>query len=99
MNTHRNRVPPVHKQLCTFRVDGMLFGIDVRDVQEVICHQRMTQVPLAPRLIGGLINLRGQIVTALHLRERLGLPAGGRRRRAHECRRPAPRRRRQPDRR
>ena len=43
-------------------------------VQEVIRHQAMTRVPLAPKLIGGLINLRGQIVTAIDLRLRLGLP-------------------------
>jgi purine-binding chemotaxis protein CheW len=34
----------------------------------------MTRVPLAPKLIGGLINLRGQIVTAIDLRLRLALP-------------------------
>ena len=43
-------------------------------MQEVIRHQAMTRVPLAPKLIGGLINLRGQIVTAIDLRLRLGLP-------------------------
>lgn len=67
------------KQLCTFLVDGLLFGIDVTRVQEVIRHQAMTPVPLAPPVVQGLINLRGQIVTAIDLRRRLGLsprPAG-----------------------
>ncbi len=62
------------QQFCTFWLDGLLFGIEVEKVQEVIRHQAMTRVPLAPALIGGLINLRGQIVTAIDLRLRLGLP-------------------------
>ena len=62
------------QQFCTFFLDGLLFGIEVEKVQEVIRHQTMTRVPLAPPLIGGLINLRGQIVTAIDLRLRLGLP-------------------------
>jgi purine-binding chemotaxis protein CheW len=62
-------------QICTFRLDRYVFGIDVRQVQEVLRPQTMTRVPLAPSLVRGLINLRGQIVTAFDLRERLGLPA------------------------
>ena len=62
------------QQYCTFYLDGLLFGIEVEKVQEVIRHQSMTPVPLAPKLIGGLINLRGQIVTAIDLRLRLALP-------------------------
>lgn len=61
-------------QLCTFGVDDMLFGVDVTRVQEVIRFQEMTAVPLAPAVVRGLINLRGQIVMAVDLRARLGLP-------------------------
>ena len=61
------------RRLCTFYLDGMLFGIDVDAVQEVLRFQAMTPVPLAPRVVAGLINLRGQIVTALDLRRRLEL--------------------------
>ena len=63
------------RQLCTFLVDGMLFGVDVMNVQEVIRYQEMTVVPLACSMIRGLINLRGQIVTAIEMRARLGLAA------------------------
>lgn len=67
------------RQYCTFLLDGQPFGIDVMEVQEVVRHQEMTRVPLAPAVVRGLINLRGQIVTAIDLRRRLGLPdrAGG----------------------
>jgi purine-binding chemotaxis protein CheW len=59
---------------CTFFLDDALFGIEVLKVQEVIRYQEMTQVPLASSVVRGLINLRGQIVTAIDLRQRLGLP-------------------------
>jgi len=67
------------QQFCTFLLDGHVFGTPVPKVQEVIQHQEMTRVPLAPDVISGLINLRGQIVSAIDLRRRLGLedrPAG-----------------------
>lgn len=57
----------------TFQVAELRFGVDVERVQEVLRFQEMTRVPLAPAVIGGLINLRGQIVTAVDLRLRLGL--------------------------
>jgi purine-binding chemotaxis protein CheW len=61
------------KQFSTFVVDGLLFGVEVEKVQEVIRYQEMTRVPLAPPVVKGLINLRGQIVTAVDLRRRLDL--------------------------
>lgn len=62
------------RQFCTFFVDDLFLGIDVQQIQEVIRYQTMTRVPLAPAAISGLINLRGQIVTAIDLRCRLGAP-------------------------
>jgi purine-binding chemotaxis protein CheW len=62
------------QQFCTFFLNDLFFGVEVEKVQEVIRFQEMTRVPLAPKLVGGLINLRGQIVTALDLRKRLELP-------------------------
>jgi purine-binding chemotaxis protein CheW len=61
------------QQFCTFFLEGLFFGIEVEKVQEVIRYQEMTRVPLAPSVVGGLINLRGQIVTAVDMRRRLGL--------------------------
>lgn len=62
------------QQLCTFLLEGNLFGVPVPQVQEVIRFQQMTHVPLAPEVIQGMINLRGQIVIAIDLRCRLSLP-------------------------
>lgn len=61
------------QQFCTFFVDGHYCGLDVLKVQEVIRYQDMTRVPLARPVVRGLINLRGQIVTAIDLRRRLDL--------------------------
>jgi len=60
-------------RFATFYVDRLLFGVDVAEVQEVLRAQAMTRVPLAPAVISGLINLRGQLVTALDMRQRLKL--------------------------
>ena len=62
------------KQFCTFFLNGLYFGVEVTHVQEVLRHQPMTRVPLAPPTVHGLINLRGQILTAIDLRRRLDLP-------------------------
>ena len=61
-------------QFCTFFLDRLFFGIEVDKVQEIIRYQDITSVPLAPSEVGGLINLRSQIVTAIDLRRRLNLP-------------------------
>ena len=60
-------------QFCTFYLDQLLFGVELKGVQEVIRSLDMTRVPLAPAVVSGLINLRGQIVTAVDLRRRLEL--------------------------
>ena len=69
-NTHLDNVSG---QYSTFFVEDLFFGIDVLQVQEVLRYQEMTGVPMAPGVIEGLINLRGQIVTAIDMRRRLQL--------------------------
>lgn len=59
-------------QLTTFHIGDDLFGIEVMKVQEVTGTPTVVPVPLAPRFVRGLINLRGQIATALGLRELFG---------------------------
>jgi purine-binding chemotaxis protein CheW len=58
-------------QYCTFFLDGLFLGIEVSAVQEVLRDQEVTKVHLAPPVVEGLMNLRGQIVTVLDLRKRL----------------------------
>ena len=61
-------------QYATFEVDDQLFGVPVAIVQEVLSFSEYTPVPLAPRAVGGLFNLRGQVIAAVDLRVQLGLP-------------------------
>jgi len=61
------------KQYCTFYLGAALFGVEVMRVQEVIRHQEMTEIPLAPAAVRGLINLRGSIVSCIDLRARFGM--------------------------
>ena len=58
-------------QVASFYIDKKLFGIPIEDVLEINKNVEMTPVPLAPVYIEGVINLRGQIVTAINLRKRL----------------------------
>src|SRR5690625_4172742 len=62
-------------QYVSFHLAEHLYGIPIRDVQEVLPARTMSPVPLAGADVAGLVNLRGQVVLALDLRARLGLPA------------------------
>lgn len=62
------------RQLTTFWLADHLYGVEVGHVQEVLRAQDLTRVPRAHPAVAGLLNLRGQVVTAVQLRERLGLP-------------------------
>ena len=55
-------------QYATFEVDDQLFGVPVAIVQEVLSFSEYTPVPLAPKAVGGLFNLRGQVIAAVDLR-------------------------------
>lgn len=64
-------VPTLKKreQFTTFTVNGECFGIEISKVQEVAGVPVLSHVPLAPPFVKGLVNLRGQIATAMGLRE------------------------------
>ena len=74
IDTAKSDIAQNSGQFSTFFVADLFFGVDVLRVQEVLRFQQMTRVPRAPDVIEGLINLRGQIVTAIDLRRRLKLP-------------------------
>lgn len=58
----------------TLVVGGQLCGIPVLAVRDILGPQAITRIPLAPPEVAGSLNLRGRIVTAIDLRQRLGLP-------------------------
>lgn len=61
------------EKYATFYLAGIYFGIPAIAVQEVLGYQPVIPVPLAPAALPGIINLRGQILPVLDLRERLQL--------------------------
>lgn len=63
-------------QLCGFRIGSGYYAIPVLEVQEVVKPQMLSQVPLAPEYIDGLINLRGQVVTSINLRKLFKIQTG-----------------------
>ena len=72
MSTYRVRR---RRQFCTFTLGSLHIGLPVEQVQEILRPQDVTTVPLVDPVVHGLINLRGQIVTAIDLRVRLQLPS------------------------
>lgn len=64
-NVQKNKIA----QYSTFFVAGRMYGVDVTTVQEIVNKMAMTKIPLSKSYIRGLINLRGQIVTAVNLQD------------------------------
>ena len=62
------------RSICTFKLDGQTYGVEVAWVQEVLRSQPISAVPRTADVVRGLINLRGRIVTAIDLRTRFELP-------------------------
>ena len=60
-------------QIVNFTLDGVNYGVPVEQVREVRDMQSVTRVPGAPDYVEGVTNLRGQIITVINLRQRLGL--------------------------
>jgi purine-binding chemotaxis protein CheW len=73
MNEHIDN----RSEYVTAVVAGQRFGLPILRVQDVFVPERLTRVPLAPREVAGLLNLRGRIVTLIDMRRRLGLAEGG----------------------
>lgn len=78
MTTHHTDNSEMNAELMneyvSVRIGDQLFGAPVDAIREVFAPQSVTSVPLAPREVAGLLNLRGRIVTAIDARRRLGLP-------------------------
>lgn len=62
-------------QWVTFRLGDEMYGINVMQVQEVLRLPEIAPVPGAPGYVIGIINLRGNVVTVIDLRNRFGLPS------------------------
>jgi purine-binding chemotaxis protein CheW len=61
----------------TFAVGDQNFAVKAVDVRDILRRQILTPIPLAPKQIAGLMNLRGHIVTAVDLHAVLEREADG----------------------
>ena len=64
----------INKVYSTFHVAGFYFGVLTMAGVEVSNQFEVTPAPLGPPEVAGFINLRGQIVTAIDMHVRLGMP-------------------------
>ena len=62
-------------QLVVFKIGNEEFGVDIKQVREIVRLVEITRMPKAPAFIEGVVNLRGQIVSVIDLAKRLDLPS------------------------
>jgi len=62
-------------KLLVFRLADEEYATEITQTREIIKHSEITKIPTAPKFIKGILNLRGQIIVILDLRERFNLPA------------------------
>ncbi len=77
MNTMVQSNSDVTRRWVTFKLGNESYGIDVMQVQEVLRVTEIAPVPGAPHYVLGIINLRGNVVTVIDTRVRLGLGPRG----------------------
>ena len=61
------------RKFLTFRTDNLLFGVEAENVVEIITNHVITQVPMVPAYVRGIINLRGQTIPLMDMRLRLSV--------------------------
>lgn len=66
--------PIPEQRACLFALAGSRFAVDVRSAREVVLFDELTTVPLAPRHLVGVANLRGTVMPIVDVRGLLGLP-------------------------
>lgn len=60
-------------QLITFQVGGEEYGTEILRVKEIIRSSEITPLPKAPTFVKGILNLRGDVIPIVDLREKFGL--------------------------
>src|SRR5690554_5352907 len=70
-NKKTNNVQRKEKQFIVFSIDGEKFGVEVNHIKQIIPVMEHTHIPNAPSFVKGIINLRGDIIPIINLRERL----------------------------
>ena len=61
------------QQFIVFKLDAQLFGIDIQNVQIIEKIKPIMRVPKTPNCVKGVMNLRGEIIPVVNLREQFEL--------------------------
>jgi purine-binding chemotaxis protein CheW len=69
-----NKQKAEQKQYLTFTLGGEMFSIGILSIKEIIWYANLTEVPMMPACIRGVINLRGAVVPVMDLSTRFGKP-------------------------
>ena len=73
LNKQKKNVSTVaSKQFLTFRIGNENYGLELSQTREIIEYGGITEVPLMPNFLRGVINLRGEVVPVIDLAVRLG---------------------------
>jgi purine-binding chemotaxis protein CheW len=71
---HKEKSASTLVEICSVRLGNALYGIPISHILEIVGSARPQPVPLAPRFVGGLVHYRGDVLTAVSLRQLLHLP-------------------------
>jgi purine-binding chemotaxis protein CheW len=61
-------------EICSVRLGESLYGMPISHILEIVGAARPQPVPLAPSFVGGLVHYRGDVLTAVSLRQLLRMP-------------------------
>ncbi len=63
----------IEAQLVVFNINTEEFGLEIKNVQEIIRMTNITEIPRAPLYVKGIINLRGRIIVVISLNVIMGM--------------------------
>ena len=66
------KVDEAPSQYLTFALGGEMFAVGILNVKEIIEYGNLTEIPMMPAFIRGVINLRGSVVPVIDLSARFG---------------------------
>jgi purine-binding chemotaxis protein CheW len=75
VQTEVGLIPAQDEHLVVFRIGEEDYGVDIARVWEINEVPAITRLPRTSPFIEGVINLRGEVIPVMDLRQRLGLPA------------------------
>jgi len=70
--TAPNKSAALAGQYLTFTLGGELYALGILSSKEIIDYGNLTEVPMMPAFVRGVINLRGSVVPVVDLQARFG---------------------------